>query len=167
MKIHIELDLPIPRWARNVALALAPVAVIIATTAIVRASVPNMFNDGDTLSAQKMNDNFAALDSRLAAGNAVVSTTFLIQNGGPCLSVRQDGPWIMGYGWAASSPATCHIDIMPGFFSATPTCVASNGYFVSTVQTVSALGLTVDIEAPNGGVGATGHEINIVCIGPK
>ena len=46
-------------------LVLTPVAIVLATTAIVRASVPNVFKDGDTLSAQTMNDNFDALDQRI------------------------------------------------------------------------------------------------------
>jgi hypothetical protein len=41
-------------------------ALILATVAIGRAGVPNTFADGETLSAQKLNDNFAALDARIA-----------------------------------------------------------------------------------------------------
>ncbi len=65
MKFQVNIDIDVPRWVRNVALVLVPVAVVVATTAIVRASVPNVFKDGDTLSALKMNDNFDALDLRV------------------------------------------------------------------------------------------------------
>lgn len=65
MRFHVDIDLPVPRWARNAALILVPVAVVLATTAIVRANVPNVFATGDTLSAQKMNDDFSSLDTRV------------------------------------------------------------------------------------------------------
>lgn len=67
MKFQVNIDIDVPRWVRNAALVLTPVAIVLATTAIVRASVPNVFNDGDTLSAQTMNDNFDALDARIKA----------------------------------------------------------------------------------------------------
>jgi hypothetical protein len=165
MKVHVDIDLPVPRWTRNAALVLVPVAVIIATTAIVRASVPNIFNAGDTLSAQKMNDNFAVLDSRLAAGNAVFSATVLpVASPSSCQIVRQDGSWIASA--TRVSQATCQIAFTNGSFTATPTCVASNDYFVSTIQSVSAMGLTVDVEDTSGGAGPDGRSIHIVCIGP-
>lgn len=59
-------DRKLPRWVRNLALALLPAAMLI-TTAVVHADVPHAFKDGDTLSAQKLNDDFASLDGRLAA----------------------------------------------------------------------------------------------------
>jgi hypothetical protein len=71
MKIQVDVDLKVPRWVRNTALVLAPVAVVLATTAIVRAGVPNVFATGDTLSAQKMNDNFTALDGRVTILEAI------------------------------------------------------------------------------------------------
>lgn len=43
MKFHINIELDIPRWARNAALVIVPVAIVLATTAIVRANVPNAF----------------------------------------------------------------------------------------------------------------------------
>lgn len=74
MKFHINIELDIPRWVRNAALVLVPVAIVLATTAIVRANVPNAFKDGDTLSAMKMNDNFDALDARLTATEGSIAS---------------------------------------------------------------------------------------------
>ncbi len=64
MKIQINVNLEIPRWVRNIGLVLAPAGLLV-TTAVVYADVPNKFQDGDTLSAQELNDDFANIDSRL------------------------------------------------------------------------------------------------------
>lgn len=61
MKIQVDIDLKVPRSVRNAALVVIPVVVLLATTAIVRAGVPNIFATGETLSAQQMNDNFVAV----------------------------------------------------------------------------------------------------------
>jgi hypothetical protein len=66
MKISINVDIFVPSWLkRSLILGVVP-ALILATVAIGRAGVPNTFADGETLSAQKLNDNFAALDARIA-----------------------------------------------------------------------------------------------------
>jgi len=101
MKIQVDIDLPVPRWARIAALVVVPGAVILATTAIVRAGVPNVFATGDTLSAQKVNDNFAGLDGRittLEATPGVPSGTIIAFGGAtaptgwlPCDGTQLDG----------------------------------------------------------------------------
>jgi microcystin-dependent protein len=58
MKIKIEMDLP--RWLSRAILVAVPV-VIVAIGAWVFAGVPNTFTAGQTVSAQKLNDNFAAV----------------------------------------------------------------------------------------------------------
>jgi hypothetical protein len=162
--MHIEIDLPVPRWVRNAALVLVPVAVIVGTTAIVMAKVPNTFADGDMLSAQKVNDNFNALDARLAAGNAIVSATVRPVAGANCGIDRQDGNWIAGA--VHSAAATCQIVITQNVFTGTPTCVASNQYFVSTISNLSSTGFSVEVDGTNGGLAGDGIPINIICVGP-
>jgi microcystin-dependent protein len=100
MKIQIDVDLNVPRWVRNVAMVLAPAAFLVTAT-VVRADVPNTFKDGDTLSAQKLNDDFAALDTRIKAletSPAVPSGTIIAFGGEvapdgwlPCDGTQLDG----------------------------------------------------------------------------
>jgi hypothetical protein len=66
MKIKITtIDLEIPHRTKRIALLVGIPALIVGTAAIAIAAVPNTFQDGDVLSAEKMNANFADLDSRL------------------------------------------------------------------------------------------------------
>lgn len=68
MKINvITVDLEIPRRTKRIALLLGIPALIIGGSAIAIAAVPNTFADGDVLSAEKMNANFTALDTRITA----------------------------------------------------------------------------------------------------
>jgi microcystin-dependent protein len=101
MKIQVDIDVPVPRWARTAAFVLVPLGVVLATTTIVRANVPNTFQNGDTLSAQKVNDDFSSLDGRvttLEMGAGVPSGT-IVSFGGeiapagwlPCDGTELDG----------------------------------------------------------------------------
>jgi hypothetical protein len=63
MRVRIEFELS-PRVKRALRIA-APIAVVL-LGGVALAGVPHTFNNGDPLSAQAMNDNFANLDSRLA-----------------------------------------------------------------------------------------------------
>jgi len=66
MKIKIvTVDFEIPRRTKRIALMVGVPALVIGGSAIAVASVPNTFKDGDVLSADKMNQNFADLDSRI------------------------------------------------------------------------------------------------------
>jgi microcystin-dependent protein len=58
MKIKIEMELP--RWLSRTILIGIPIAIV-AIGAWVYAGVPNTFTAGDKLTAQKLNDNFAAV----------------------------------------------------------------------------------------------------------
>jgi hypothetical protein len=66
MKIKVDVQFPTPVWLKRAVLVALPVALVVASS-VVLADVPNTFKDGDTLSAQKLNDNFDAVDKRLAA----------------------------------------------------------------------------------------------------
>jgi hypothetical protein len=164
MRIHVEIDIPIPRWARYAAIVLAPLGVIVATTAIVRANVPNKFATGDVLDATKMNANFDALDKRLAAGNAVVSATVTPVSGSAGCGIVQDGAWIAGA--VHQSLGTCAIVITSNFFTAAPNCVATNNWFVSPIKNLTASGFTVEVDGTNGAVAGDDHPISIICVGP-
>jgi hypothetical protein len=63
MRIRIEFELS-PRQKRILRLGAA--AFVVLGASVVYAGVPNTFKDGDTLSAQTMNDNFTSLDTRIA-----------------------------------------------------------------------------------------------------
>ena len=82
MKIKIEMDLP--RWLSRLILIGIPVAVV-AIAAWVYAGVPNTFNAGDTLSAQKLNANFAVVATPpgtvVAFAGPVVPTEWLLCDG--------------------------------------------------------------------------------------
>lgn len=65
MHIKIDIDFELPRWAkRTLVFVGVPATILLGVSALLRAdpvSVPNTFADGETLSASKMNANFAAL----------------------------------------------------------------------------------------------------------
>ncbi|TMQ19685.1 MAG: hypothetical protein E6J91_05725 [Deltaproteobacteria bacterium] len=69
MKIKLYvLDLEIPHRTKRLLLAVGiPAVLLLCATALVWAAVPNTFNSGDVLSAQKLNDNFSSLDARIAS----------------------------------------------------------------------------------------------------
>lgn len=81
VQIHIDFEVP-PRVKRAMKIA-APVLVLL-VGGVVYANVPNTFKDGDALSAQTMNDNFTALDTRLAKVEALQTKETL------------DGGWSLG-----------------------------------------------------------------------
>jgi hypothetical protein len=66
MKLHVNVDIPVPSWLKHSLVVGVVPALILATVTIVRAGVPNTFADGETLGAQTLNDNFDALDTRLS-----------------------------------------------------------------------------------------------------
>jgi hypothetical protein len=65
MRVRINLDFDVPPRLKRALLVGVP-AVILLVASIAWAAVPNVFKDGDPLSAQTMNDNFLSLDQRLA-----------------------------------------------------------------------------------------------------
>lgn len=62
MRIKVYVIELSPAAKRTLALGVAA-AIMLATTLRADANVPNMFNTGDVLSAQKMNANFADIDA--------------------------------------------------------------------------------------------------------
>jgi formylglycine-generating enzyme required for sulfatase activity len=65
--MRLRVDLEIPNWTKWLAGGIG-IGVVLGVGAVVlaqAASVPNTFADGDTLSAAKMNANFAALASAI------------------------------------------------------------------------------------------------------
>jgi microcystin-dependent protein len=84
MKIKIEMDLP--HWLSRPILVGIPVAVV-AIGAWVYADVPNSFKAGETVSAQKLMDNFAAVATPpgtvVAFAGSVVPAGWLLCDGSP------------------------------------------------------------------------------------
>lgn len=72
MRIKIDIDVPMPSWAKRVSQVLV-VAIVVSGTAIAVADLQPKFVPGGKLSAEAMNANFADLDSRLAAGRTTVT----------------------------------------------------------------------------------------------
>jgi hypothetical protein len=62
--MRLKVDLEIPQWTKWLAGGIAIGLALGQGAWRVYAEVPNSFKAGDTLSAQKLNDNFASLDSR-------------------------------------------------------------------------------------------------------
>jgi microcystin-dependent protein len=78
MKVKVyAIDVQIPRWLRRaVVFGAVPAAVLLGAVHYLRAdvAVPNTFADNDTLSATRMNANFATLQSGMNALAATVTT---------------------------------------------------------------------------------------------
>jgi hypothetical protein len=64
MRIRINLDFELPPRLRRALLVGIPVGSLLLAP-LAWASVPTIFEDGDILSAEKMNANFSSLDQRL------------------------------------------------------------------------------------------------------
>lgn len=65
MRIRINVDFEMSPRVKRALMLSAPLAIVLAGS-IAYAGVPTVFKDGDTLSAQALNDDFAAVDQRLA-----------------------------------------------------------------------------------------------------
>jgi hypothetical protein len=78
MQIKVyTIDVRLPRWLkRTCVFGALPAVVVLGLTHYLRADVPipNSFNNGDTLSAQKLNDNFTAVATGINALGASVTT---------------------------------------------------------------------------------------------
>ncbi|MFT3768123.1 MAG: phage tail protein [Minicystis sp.] len=65
MKIELNIDVSPPSWLRRAALvAIVPVSLV-ALAGVVSAEGTAKFKDGETLSAEKLNKNFANIEARL------------------------------------------------------------------------------------------------------
>jgi microcystin-dependent protein len=76
----------------------AMIAVVCAG-ALVFASVPHAFKTGDTLAADDLNGNFAAIDQRVAALEALVPAGSIIAYGGPAKATGDGGAPALPPGW--------------------------------------------------------------------
>jgi hypothetical protein len=65
MRVHIDFDINSSPRVKRALIVGVPIAIVLASS-IVYGGVPNTFKDGDVLSAQAMNDDFASLDTRIA-----------------------------------------------------------------------------------------------------
>jgi hypothetical protein len=61
----VVLDLELSRGAKRIAAAVAIALLAVGAGAIAYASVPHAWRDGDALTADDLNGNFAALDGRI------------------------------------------------------------------------------------------------------
>jgi microcystin-dependent protein len=79
MKINVyTIDIQLPRWLkRAIIFGAIPATVLLGTVHYLRADVaiPNTFADGDTLSAAKVNANFAVLQGGINTLASTVSST--------------------------------------------------------------------------------------------
>jgi hypothetical protein len=87
LKIYV-LDLEVPAHTKRRAIFVGiPLAVILGGAALVYAGVPNTFTTGDVLSAQLMNANFSALDSRLTTLETKTPVTVVSES-----NITESGP---------------------------------------------------------------------------
>jgi hypothetical protein len=66
MRIRIHVDYEVPPRVKRAVLIGVPAAIMLASS-VGWATVPNVFKDGDPLTAQAINDNFTALDTHASA----------------------------------------------------------------------------------------------------
>jgi hypothetical protein len=62
--MRVRIDFVVPARLKRALIVAVPIGVV-ALGSVAYAGVPGVFKDGDFLSAQSMNDNFAAVDTRL------------------------------------------------------------------------------------------------------
>jgi microcystin-dependent protein len=67
--------------------------------ALVFASVPHSFATGETLTADSLNGNFAALDQRLAAVESLLAPGTIVAFGGPARAASDGGTGAAPPGW--------------------------------------------------------------------
>src|SRR3954463_10184617 len=80
--------------------AVLAMAGVVGGGALVSASVPHSFTTGETLTADGLNGNFAALDQRLAAVEALAQPPgAIIAYGGPAGSASDGGAPALPPGW--------------------------------------------------------------------
>jgi microcystin-dependent protein len=73
--------------------------VVVGVGALVYASVPHTFTNGETLTADNLNGNFAALDQRLAAVEAALPAGTIVAFGGPATATGDGGAPAVPGGW--------------------------------------------------------------------
>jgi microcystin-dependent protein len=79
MRVHFGIDWQVPRPLKYGVLVAAPLLVLVAGGALVYANVPNVFTKGQPLTAQALNDNFAAVS--IPAGTVVAFAGPTVPNG--------------------------------------------------------------------------------------
>jgi hypothetical protein len=73
VRIRIDVDVEVSERVKRLARLAVPAFVLFGGS-VAFAGVPTTFKDGDTLSAQAMNENFASVDARLGVVEGRVST---------------------------------------------------------------------------------------------
>jgi hypothetical protein len=113
MKIKIvTIDFEIPRRKKRIMILVGlPLGLLLGAAAIVHANVPNTFAPGDTLSAQKMNANFASLDARVTT----------LESGGV---VWKDATGTVATGVIGPPPNPYYVDASGRFWHVNPDTLA-------------------------------------------
>jgi hypothetical protein len=75
--VDLEVSPRARRWAKWMGI---PLALVLASTAIVRAADPHSWNAGDPLSAEDLNNSFKAVTDRLATLEARKTTAKLVMD---------------------------------------------------------------------------------------
>jgi microcystin-dependent protein len=74
-------------------------AAVVTTGAAVLASVPHTFGTGETLTAANLNNNFTALDQRIAALELLLPSGTVVAYGGPSSIGADAGAPVIPSGW--------------------------------------------------------------------
>lgn len=132
------------------------------------AAVPNTFTARDPLSARTMNENFAALDARIASVEAarpkVCVGSFLATKGVGCTVQNAATSCFAACRFVdASGGGAAEVDIRAGVFGKPPECVASPSSVDGTW--VSASGDSATAASVRFGP-TTGVGIHMICVEP-
>jgi hypothetical protein len=92
MRIKIDIDFEVPERMKR-ALRIAVPLVIVLGGSVAFAGVPTTFKDGDPVSAQTMNENFASVDKRIGDIESRIST-------------KASTSYRLGASYCGSTPAT-------------------------------------------------------------
>jgi hypothetical protein len=131
MKVRIVvIDWEIPARVKKWALRLGiPLGGLATAGGIAYASLPHVFASGETLSAANLNADLQSLDTRLAAleGRRLVQVEANITPESNVCTLSDQKPTTWATAASINGDGTCQLTFVPGSFSGTPICLATNG----------------------------------------
>ncbi len=165
MQREIVIKLVVPRWLKS-RWAFAIIAMMVGSTALVFAAVPNTFTSGQVVSASAMNDNFASLDGRLT----VLEASPKVIKASSDLALGVSAAIVAG---TATTIAPTTAQVIYGSHSTTLvcpscTCVCQmfiDGSAVGNTATLSSNAGSVTVSAPFSALLSPGnHGIDLRCL---
>jgi hypothetical protein len=165
--MRIVIDLELSSAQKRVVRTAVVVGAVIASLGLgVAVAMPkHTFTPSTPVRASDMNDNFNDLDTRAAALEAQRTVRARISASGAAISQSAGIANAPGH----PSAGTYTIQFTSGFFSETPSCVATPetpnpGQPTVAVYGATAMGVTVGIVLSGAGANT---DFSVVCVGPK